>query len=195
MDVSIAAAVREVIAAHGYGGLTVDAVALSAGVSKATIYRRYSSKQEMTFAVLLHDLEEVPPADTGSLHGDLTALARQIAAQVSGPGGDTLSSLLADIRADPNLRARFEQTFIAVERGIITTVLDRALARGELAARPDPVLVQALLLGPLYTWLVVLDEDPTHTTDLADLVATMATTALAAGALPATIRSRSNRSR
>lgn len=187
VDTSIAAAVREVIGERGYSGLTVDAVALRAGVSKAAIYRRYSTKQEMTFAVLLHDLQEEPPADSGTLHGDLIALTEQIAAQVIGPGGDTLSGLLADIRADPGLRDRFAETFLAVERAVISTVLDRAIGRGELADRPDPAIVQALLLGPLYAWLVVLDEDPTRTPELTRLVATMAATALTASQLPTVI--------
>ncbi|MEV6277856.1 TetR/AcrR family transcriptional regulator [Nocardia sp. NPDC051832] len=190
VDTSVAAAVREVIGERGYGGLTVDAVARTAGVSKAAIYRRYSTKQEMTFATLLHDLQEEPPADTGSLAGDLTALTEQIATQVVGPGGDTLSGLLADIRADPELRARFAQTFLMVERGVIATVLDRAVARGELAARPDPAIVQALLLGPLFAWLVVLDEDPAHATELSRLIASMAASALSTGLLPATVWSK-----
>ncbi|MGW6421289.1 TetR/AcrR family transcriptional regulator [Nocardia sp. NPDC055053] len=184
VDTSIAAAVRAVIEANGYAGLTVDAVAATAGVGKAAIYRRYATKQEMTFAVLLHDQREESPADTGTLLGDLSALTERIAGQVRGPGSGTLTGLLADIRADPGLRTRFAETFLAVERGIITTLLDRAITRGELTHRPDAALVQALLLGPLYAWLVVLDEDPTRATELAHLVATVATNALTANLLP-----------
>ncbi|UGT55881.1 TetR/AcrR family transcriptional regulator [Nocardia asteroides] len=185
VDTAIAAAVREVIEASGYAGLTVDAVAARAGVSKAAIYRRYSTKQEMTFAVLLCDLREESPADTGSLHGDLVALTEQIAAQVAGSSPGTLSGLLADIRADPDLRSRFASSFLTVERGIIAAVLDRAIARGELASCPDPALVQALLLGPLYAWLIVLDEDPGRVPELVRVVTTTAAYALTTGVVPA----------
>lgn len=184
VDTSIAAAVRVLIEERGYASLTVDAVALHAGVSKAAIYRRYATKQEMIFAVLLHDLREQPPADTGSLHGDLRALTEQIAAQVAA-SATTLTGLLADIRADPGLTARFAETFLPVERTIIATVLDRAIARGELSHRPDPALIQALLLGPLYAWLVVLDENPVHARQLAGLVADLTATALVTDRLPA----------
>ncbi|MFE6920946.1 TetR/AcrR family transcriptional regulator [Nocardia sp. NPDC057663] len=184
VDTAIAAAVRAVIGESGYAGLTVDAVAATAGVGKASIYRRYATKQEMTFAVLLHDLREESPADTGTLHGDLSALTEQIAEQLRGPGAGTLTGLLADIRADPELRTRFAETFLAVERGIITTLLDRAITRGELTHRPDAALVQALLLGPLFAWLIVLDEDSARATELAHLVATVATNALTANLLP-----------
>ncbi|NEW40722.1 TetR/AcrR family transcriptional regulator [Nocardia cyriacigeorgica] len=178
VDTSIAAAVGALIDEGGYAGLTVDAVAARAGVSTAAIYRRYATKQEMTFAVLLHDLREESPADTGTLQGDLCALTERIAAQVAGSGAGTLTGLLADIRADPELRARFEATFLTVERAIIATLLDRAVARGELARRPDVALVQALLLGPLYAWLIVLDEDPARAPEIARLVAAMAADAL-----------------
>ncbi|MFC4124639.1 TetR/AcrR family transcriptional regulator [Nocardia rhizosphaerae] len=184
VDTVIAAAVRAVIGEAGYAGLTVDAVAAMAGVSKAAIYRRYTTKQEMTFAVLLPDLDERTPGDTGSLTGDLRALTEQIAAQIVGPGPDNLTGLLADIRADPALRARFATTYLTVERGIIGTVLDRAIARGELASRPDPALVHALLLGPLIAWLVVLDEFPARATELAHLVGEIAGGALTARLLP-----------
>ncbi|MFE3446838.1 TetR/AcrR family transcriptional regulator [Nocardia sp. NPDC059180] len=184
VDTSIAEAVHALIDERGYAGLTVDAVAAHAGVSTAAIYRRYATKQEMTFAVLLHDMREESPADTGTLRGDLRALTEQIAAQVRGSGAGTLPGLLADIRADPELRARFEATFLTVERGIITTLLDRAITRGELTRRPDVGLVQALLLGPLYAWLIVLDEDPAYAPELADLVAATATVALTANLLP-----------
>ncbi|MBF6345360.1 TetR/AcrR family transcriptional regulator [Nocardia cyriacigeorgica] len=190
VDLSIAEAVRQVVGEAGYAGLTVDAVAARAGVSKAAIYRRYSTKQEMTFAVLLHDTEEQPPADTGTLHGDLVALTEQIAAQLVGSGADTLSGLLADIRADPELRDRFATGYLSVERGIITTVLERARARGELARLPDPVIVQSLLLGPLFAWLIVLDEDAAQLAELVRLIATSAADALIAGRVPADIGAR-----
>ncbi|MFD5177903.1 TetR/AcrR family transcriptional regulator [Nocardia sp. NPDC058379] len=184
MDASIAAAVRAVLDERGYAGSTVDAVATRAGVSKATIYRRYATKQEMTFAVLLHDLRAAAPADTGSLSADLRALTTQIATQVRDAGAGNLTGLLADIRADPRLRIRFATTFLPVERRIITTVLDRAIARGELTRAPDPAVVQALLLGPLYSWLIMLDENPTRATELTGLVATVVTEALTTNLLP-----------
>ncbi|WP_342800927.1 hypothetical protein [Nocardia sp. No.11] len=42
-----------------------------------------------------------------------------------------------------------------------------------------------MLLGPLFAWIVVLDEDLTRATELARIVARMVTDALAAGVVPA----------
>ncbi|WP_316575286.1 TetR/AcrR family transcriptional regulator [Nocardia canadensis] len=72
----------DVLKKSGYAALTVDAVAARAGVSKATIYRRFATKQEMTFAVVVHGLDEAPSADTGSLEGDLAALIERIGEQL-----------------------------------------------------------------------------------------------------------------
>ncbi|MEV0060705.1 TetR/AcrR family transcriptional regulator [Nocardia sp. NPDC050718] len=185
VDTAIAAAVTGVLAESGYAALTVDAVAARAGVSKATIYRRFATKQEMTFAVVLHDLDEAPPADTGTLEGDLGALIERIGEQLSRSGSDVMTGLLADIRADATLTERFTTTYLAVERSVIGELLDRAIARGDLTRRPDPAITQALLLGPLFAWIVVLDEDPARAPELARIVARMVSDALAAGVVPA----------
>ncbi|WP_194834559.1 TetR-like C-terminal domain-containing protein [Nocardia sp. XZ_19_369] len=184
VDHAIAAAVRSLLAEQSYATLTVDAVAARAEISKAAIYRRYATKQEMIFAVLLHDLDEVPPTDTGSLRGDITELVTRISDQLAQSAAGVMAGLLADIHADSALGVRFSNSYLAVERSVITTLLDRAVARGELPHRPDPALVHALLLGPLFAWQIMLVEDPTRTPVLANAVAQSASAALTSGALP-----------
>jgi len=70
------------------------------------------------------------------------------------------AGLVADLRADPGLLERFKATFVAREREWLAVVLDRAVARGELAARPDLEFVHALLVGPVYAGLSILDTPP-----------------------------------
>lgn len=184
VDHAILTATRELLAERGYAGLTVDAVAARAGVGKAAIYRRYTSKQEMIFSVALHDLREQPPSDAGSLRGDLTELAATIAGQLGRTPGDVLAGLLADVYADPELIKRFGETFVHRERQVIIEVLDRAVARGELATRPDPLTVHALLLGPIFAWVLILAGDRDKVGDLARTVAETTATALLAGKSP-----------
>ena len=180
VDHAIADATRDLLAERGYAKLTVDAVAARAGVGKAAIYRRFATKQEMIFAATVHDMEEQPPPDSGSLQGDLAAICETIATQLTAAPPDVLHGLLADIHGDINLGARFSGTFIARERMVIDTVLDRAVARGELTVRPDAGLVHALLLGPIFYWILILIGDRAQLPELGRTIAAMIAGTLAA---------------
>src|SRR4029450_1434343 len=87
-DGVIRAAILQLLAEVGYGALTMDAVASEAGVGKATIYRRWRTKQDPVVDPI-SDLnrDEAAPPDTGSLEGDLRAMMRQMVAMISGPTG------------------------------------------------------------------------------------------------------------
>ncbi|MEU6719953.1 TetR/AcrR family transcriptional regulator [Nonomuraea sp. NPDC046802] len=160
VDGAIAAAARELLAEHGYAQLTVDAVASRAGVGKAAIYRRHATKQAMIFAAVMHDLELATPPDAGSLAADLAAVTHVIVSSLSAPPPGVVPGLLADVHADAGMAEAFAGTFIKAERDCVTEVLDRAVGRGELARRPDPAAVHAMLLGPIFAWLFLLVEEP-----------------------------------
>ncbi|MFF5210558.1 TetR/AcrR family transcriptional regulator [Streptosporangium sp. NPDC000396] len=161
VDDAIRGAVRELIAEVGYAGLTVDAVAARAGVGKAAIYRRHASRVELVFAGLVHDREPHPLPDTGSLHGDLTGLANVIVKSFSDPVvAAAIPGLLADLKQHPDTAERFQRTFIAMERGQVSGILQRALVRGELTVEADPVLVHATMLGTVFAWTFLLDRQP-----------------------------------
>lgn len=183
VDDALGAAVRSLLAETGYAALTVEAVAARAGVGKAAIYRRFATKQEMIFSILVHDLRAAPPEDTGSLHGDLEHLTTRIARQLAQSSAEVMTGLLADIHVDQGLGDTFQQQYLAVERSIVEDLLDRAVDRGELAQRPDPAVVHVLLLGPLFAWMIMLDEEPAAVPELARSTARMLTTTLT-GAAP-----------
>jgi AcrR family transcriptional regulator len=184
IDHAIASATRALLSERGYGKLTMDAVASRAGIGKAAIYRRFATKQEMIFAATVHDMEEQPPPDSGSLHGDLELICEVIAEQLSTAPPAVLHGLLADIHADSSLGARFAGTFIERERFVIDTVLGRAVERGELAAVPDVGIVHALLLGPIFYWLLILIGDRGKLPDLVRTTAAAVADTLTATAPP-----------
>jgi AcrR family transcriptional regulator len=155
-DRAIAAAVLEVLARDGYAGLTMDAVALAAGVGKATIYRRWSSKADLLLSVLDvagDDLLAAP--DTGCLREDLLAVLTATVELLAGPSGRAARSLLGVVVDDPALSEAYERGPLSCWREAMATVLDRAVARGEITAevRRSP----AASAGPaiiLLRWLV-----------------------------------------
>lgn len=66
---------------NGYARFTMDGVVRRAGTSPPVLYRRWSDRDELVRATIVHILKESRPAvpDTGSLREDLLTLMRQIA--------------------------------------------------------------------------------------------------------------------
>src|SRR6266567_4759239 len=75
-DRAILSATLELIAENGIYELRVDDVAGRARVGKATIYRRYHSKDEMVTAAIAGLVSEIAIPDTGRTRTDLLALMR-----------------------------------------------------------------------------------------------------------------------
>jgi AcrR family transcriptional regulator len=160
-DHAILDATLELAGAVGLGGLTMDAVAARAGVSKATIYRRWSSKEALVLDAWMacYPLEAVP--DTGSLTGDLIAHSRQFRDAVSeGVYGRVLPQMLAAARVNEDLAEVFRR-LVADRRARVRVALERAVERGELSSGVDLELVQDLLIGPLFYRTVVSGEAST----------------------------------
>src|SRR5688572_6701128 len=70
-DESILRAAAELLGEHGYGALTIEAVAQRSGVAKTTIYRRWSDRPELVLATMAHLTATIVPPDNGSLRADL----------------------------------------------------------------------------------------------------------------------------
>ncbi|MBC3990786.1 TetR/AcrR family transcriptional regulator [Streptomyces sp. AC563] len=181
VDDAIATAVRELLVEVGYPRLTMAEVAARAGVGKAAIYRRHATKQEMIFDVLLPDRFLAVPPDRGSLRADLAAVLAEVAEAMAAPPPGTVPGLLADIHADPALHDRFTERYLGAQRRTLTEILDHATARGELTTRPDPAVLNALLVGPAFAWLFLLSESPAElpalTSALLDAAVALATQA------------------
>src|SRR5260370_18750172 len=67
-------ATLELLAEEGFQGLSIEAVAARAGVGKTTIYRRWSSKEELVMEAIRQVQIDVPVMDTGNFRNDLAAL-------------------------------------------------------------------------------------------------------------------------
>jgi AcrR family transcriptional regulator len=132
-DGVIRAAILQLLADVGYGALTMDAVASEAGVGKATIYRRWRTKQDLvvdTISDLNRDVATAP--DTGSLEGDLRAMLRSMVAVITGPTGAATLSLLSTVPHQPALADAFRNGPLAVWREVFDQIWDRAEKRGEI---------------------------------------------------------------
>src|SRR3954468_9072937 len=137
-DSVIRAAILRLLADIGYGALTMGAVASEAGVGKATIYRRWRTKQDLVVDTI-SDLNraEAATTDTGSLEGDLRSMMHSLVTVITGPVGAATLSLLSTVPQQPALDDAFRNGPLGVWRDAFTAVWQRAEERGELRPGVD----------------------------------------------------------
>lgn len=149
-DRAILEATLDLLCRDGLAGLTVDAVAAAAGASKATIYRRWASKEAMVLDAWRELSQAVEVPDTGVLRDDLLALYQRFAERISVPPlSKVLPHMVAVAQVDEQFGREYRE-FISERRRPLRTILERAIARGEVPAEVEPELVQELLSGPIY---------------------------------------------
>jgi AcrR family transcriptional regulator len=146
-------------AVNGLEVMSVDAVAARAGVSKATIYRRYPSKLELVVAAAFQLAEDkAPKPDTGSLRGDLTASLTNLSQLLSDPvHGPATRMLLTDAVRNDEL-SRMHADFVRVRREGTIAALHRATERGELRDDVDLDIAIDSLAGPVFYRHIVMHE-------------------------------------
>ena len=167
-------ATAELLTEVGYDKMSVEDVASRAGVHKTTIYRRWPTKAELVAeAATEHSAEAVPIPDTGTIAGDLQALAREVAANIGTEGGARRSRSIAAAAAISDELAEGMNAFWADRLTRSGHVVERAIDRGELPPGTDPNLIIETLIGPLWVRLLLTGEPITH--DLADRVAKLVT--------------------
>ena len=131
----------------------MDAVAERAGVSKATIYRWWPTKETLALDALYTEWATVQPdpRDTGSLRGDLLALLRPWVRLVRGrPYARVIAALLTEVHTDPAFAAEYHQRLVEPRRDLTRAVFRRAVERGEIPASTDIEVAVDLVYGPLW---------------------------------------------
>lgn len=159
---AVLSATLEELALRGYEGLSFEAVAARAGVHKTTIYRRWRERPALVLDAMLEmSRQTVPVPDTGSLRGDLLALATAIAANLSSPQVAAILRALIATRHEPAIAAATDRYWRA-RFDLVAQVVRRGIERGELPADVSSDLLTEALIGPLYVRALVtggvLDE-------------------------------------
>lgn len=149
-----------VLGRAGFAGLTVDAVAAEAGVGKATIYRRWASKEGLVLDAVREATAPVTVPDTGTLKGDLVAFLDVVLGHLGAADARRIIPGLAAAAADdPALRAELA-AFAGERRAHVAAAVRRAVARGEVSEAVDVDVVVELLVGPVIYRVAVLGDAP-----------------------------------
>lgn len=150
---AILAAAGELLLERGVDAVSMDAIADRAGVSKATIYRWWSTKETLAIDALYEDWAAAYPEapDTGSLRQDLLGVFLPWADHITTrPYARVLGALVTRARTDAGFALEFDQRLVQPRRDRARPIFDRAVARGELPGDTDSELAIDLLYGAVY---------------------------------------------
>ena len=161
---AILTAARELLIAEGFAAMRLEHVAARAGVGKATIYRRWASKEELAQELLSQlAAPHIGVVDSDDTRAEmLAAVTNPMRAVTETDFGPVIRALLSQIASDPSLGDPFRATVVQARRDEIARVIERGIARGDLRADTDIDVATELLVGPVYFRLMfggVLDAD------------------------------------
>ena len=155
-DQAILDATLRMLGTHGVAGMTIEGVAAAAGVGKTTIYRRWPTKNDLIRAAISDIVPRGDPPDTGSMAGDMAALAETQRKRLAGSKlAGIVPRLLAESMSDPELHGDYVDRVINPFRDLLRLFIERGIERGEL--RPDlevEALVDLLHAIPVYKILL-----------------------------------------
>jgi len=166
-EAAILDATLELLAEGGLEGLSVEAVATRAGVSKTTIYRRWPSRDKMVAAAFRSINDNVQRPDSGAVRSDLIALLAdfQRVTLRSVPAA-MIPRLIASTLSRPALLQLFLANAIEPRRAAILEVLERGRARGELREDADLDLAFGMIVGMLFQMVLIGSAESLGATDL-----------------------------
>jgi len=148
----------EVVADRGYKGFTIEAVAERSGVHKTTIYRRWSSAEDVLLdAVMARAEEAVPLQRTDDARADLVAMGRSVASNLADPMSQAVAAAALAGPGDAQL-AELGKAFWARRIAEASAIVETAQLQGSIDASLDPAEVIERIVGPIWFRSTVLRQ-------------------------------------
>jgi AcrR family transcriptional regulator len=131
-------------------GLSLVTIAEHAGVSRNSLYRRWSTKDDLYLDVLDAINKPLPEFSGLTARDDMAAhLAVLIERTLDSRAGSMLRALLAEASSFPELHRRYFEQIVAPRREVMFGIIRRGIAAGEIRADADVALVNDVLVGPV----------------------------------------------
>jgi AcrR family transcriptional regulator len=153
-------AVLEELVEVGYLSFTIESVASRARTGKASIYRRWSTKQQLVVDAICgkfgetFDLLDPPLNATVSTRDALLQVARRMAEVVS-DAGEAFRAAACEISRDSELATALEERVACPKREAMVDLLQRGVARGEVRADAATELHAEVLPAMITSRLIV----------------------------------------
>ncbi|MBI1758022.1 MAG: TetR/AcrR family transcriptional regulator [Actinobacteria bacterium] len=158
------------LAACGYSGLTMEGVAASAGTGKASLYRRWASKDDLIIEAVNHVLlgaADLP--DTGSVRDDLLDLLRRTTEVVASPTGCAFYALMRGNPSERDFAMLAKKRLMQPRHALVLELLQRGVERGEV--RPEAVTPLIGHVGiAMVSHLIMLNDGQVTPDDLVLIV-------------------------
>lgn len=159
---AILQAALELLSEVGFEAMSIEAIATRAGVGKTTIYRRYSSKDELLADAIESIREDVLIPDTGNLWSDIDALIKNAAQITFTPlGRQSVAMIISSASSNPGFAQIYWEKYLQPRRQSFAIVIERAKARNEVSTNLDAglifdamsgIMLYALIFPPTESW-------------------------------------------
>ncbi|MEQ4720993.1 TetR/AcrR family transcriptional regulator [Nonomuraea sp. B19D2] len=168
-DETIMKAALELFVERGLEGANIEQIAKRAGVAKVTVYRRWSSKEELLTQAIEQARTLVPEAD---IWATTDATAQPVDERLMHSWIDTLgdarfrailAQLIGSSVTQPSLLATYREQYIRPRREVIHAALERARRDGRLAADADLDTVIDMVVGAAMYRMLIGPADPAAT--------------------------------
>jgi AcrR family transcriptional regulator len=141
-------ATLELLAEVGFEAISMDGIAARAGVGKTTIYRRYSSKEELIADAIESLRQDVVLPDTGDLSRDLEVLVESAAQITLSPlGRQTVAMIISNASRNPQFAQIYWQKYLNPRREAFAQVINRAKTRNQVPVDLDAGLAFDMISG------------------------------------------------
>ena len=150
IDARVLKAAARQLAAYGYEGMSVAAVAEEAGTTRQAVYRRWPTKAELGAAAMAAFADLATGLETADPFGDLVAELTDFQRGVSRPGRLSLVGTMLQDSTDAGVRARYQAQVIAPRRRRLGLILERARQLGLIDADADLEVALTMCTGSWY---------------------------------------------
>ncbi len=150
-------AALELLAQEGFQGLSIEDIAARAGVGKTTIYRRWSSKDDLVIDAI-HEIQvDLTTVDTGNFRNDLVILFKAANQGIMTHPllPQLVLRLISEFQANPEIFQVFLTQLLIPRIQRFMYMVEQAQARGEIRRDIDWSLALELITGPIFIHLLI----------------------------------------
>lgn len=151
-------AAAELVGECGFGRASIEAISERSGVARSTIYRHWPERSELLVEAVGKRVGPVAAIDSGDLRTDLLEVLNHLGNLLSSePTKSVAASFIAEAMRDPELAA-LHAKFTKRRRAVSTTLIEKAISRGDLPKTTDPAAMADDLAAPVFFRALILHQ-------------------------------------